>query len=88
MDGIPALELYVTRGCGSCRRAERVLRQCVRISELVRLRVLELGAPGIQAPAAVFGGPTVVFRGRVVALGTPDCAELAQRLELLVRAAE
>lgn len=88
MDRMPALELYVTRGCESCCRAERVLRQCVRISGLVRLRVLELGDPGIQPPAAVFGGPTVVFRGRVVALGTPDCTELAQRLELLVRNAE
>lgn len=85
MDRLPTLDLYVTHGCGACRRAERILRECGRISRLVKLNVLELGAPGIQAPAAVFGGPTVVFRGRVVALGTPDCTELAQRLELLVR---
>lgn len=87
MDRLPVLELYVTRGCGSCRRAERILRECLRISRLAKLTVLELGGPGVQAPAAVIGGPSVVFRGRVVALGTPDCAELAQRLELLVRAA-
>lgn len=87
MEQLPTLELYVTRGCGACRRAERILRDCARLSQLVKLNVLELGLPEVQPPAAVIGGPSVVFRGRVVALGTPDCAELAQRIELLVCAA-
>ena len=86
MDRLPMLELYVTAGCSACRRAERVLRGCARLSHLVELAVLDLGRPEVVAPAGVFGGPSVVFRGRVVALGTPDCAELAQRLELLTRA--
>ena len=87
MESRPTLELYVTTGCASCRRAERILRECGRISQMMKLSVLELGAPGIRPPSSVIGSPSVVFRGRVVALGTPDCAELAQRLELLVRAA-
>lgn len=86
VETLPTLELYVTRGCSSCRRAERALRECAGIARLVTLKVRELGAPGTEAPPSVFGGPTVVFRDRVVALGTPDCGELSQRLELLMRA--
>ena len=83
MNQRPTLDLYVTRGCPSCRRAERTLRECTRILELVELRVLELGAPGIAPPPSVIGGPTTVFRGVVLALGTPDCSELARQLESL-----
>lgn len=43
-----------------------------------------MGADDVTRPPGVIGGPTTVFEGAVVALGTPDCAELAARLEALV----
>ena len=84
MNQRPKLELYVVRGCTVCHRAERTLRQCERIRRLIDLSVLELGANGVSPPVCVVGGPTTVFRGTIVALGTPDCFELAERLEALL----
>lgn len=80
----PVLELYVTRGCSACRRAERTLRHCESIRQLADLVVIDMGADGVTRPLGVVGGPTTVFEGAVVALGTPDCAELADRLETLI----
>ena len=80
MNHRPILEMYVTRGCSSCRRAERAIRDCEQIRQLVDVAMVELGSPGVLAPPSVVAGPTLVFRGVVVALGTPDCGELAERL--------
>jgi hypothetical protein len=74
------------RGCSACRRTERTLRHCQQILKLMDVEILELGAEGVTPPSTVVGGPTTVFEGVVVALGTPDCAELAERLESLVAA--
>lgn len=76
----PTLKVYVTRGCASCRRAERTLRDCERVQRLVEIDVVELGSPGVVPPPFVIGGPAIVFRDVVVALGTPDCGDLAERL--------
>ncbi|MGE3073924.1 MAG: hypothetical protein AB7N24_11745 [Dehalococcoidia bacterium] len=84
MKSKPTLELYITRGCSACRRAERTLRHCDRIRRLADLTVIDMGADGAIRPPGVIGGPTTVFEGTVVALGTPDCAELADRLETLI----
>ncbi len=82
----PVLYLYVTRGCSACRRAEQTLRNCTAIQRLSELRIVELGEPGVVQPTAVVGGPTTMFQGKVVALGTPDCHELAGRLARIVAA--
>ncbi len=82
----PVLELYITRGCSACRRAECTLRHCERIRRLADLVVIDVGTDGVIPPPGVVGGPTTVFEGAVVALGTPDCTELAARLETLVGA--
>jgi len=84
MEDLPTLELDVSEGCTSCIRAERVVRACERLQSLVRLTVLRLGDPGLETPPQVFGGPTFVFRGVLVGLGTPDCAKLAHRIEEMV----
>ncbi|MGD9891463.1 MAG: hypothetical protein AB7U18_09250 [Dehalococcoidia bacterium] len=48
--------------------------------------MIDMGADDVTRPPGVVGGPTTVFEGAVVALGTPDCADLADRLETLVGA--
>lgn len=80
MDSLPPLDLYVTGHCKICLRAERALRACDVLEGIVKLVVHRLDEPGTLAPPSVVGGPTLVFRGRVVGLGTPDCSELAARI--------
>ena len=81
MKAKPPLTLYVTTGCSACRRAEEVLRECDEIRSLASLEVVLLGEDGEEPPPdQVIGAPTVVFQGKVVALGTPDCARLAAEL--------
>jgi glutaredoxin len=82
----PTLQLYVTTGCPACHRAERTLRLCQRILQSVQIEVLEVGAGGVLPPSGLVGCPTTVFAGMIVALGTPDCSELADRIESLVAA--
>ena len=77
---LPALDLYVTPGCETCRRAERVVRECEALGELVRLQVHTIGEGGAETPPGVVGVPALVFAGEVVNLGTPDCCELAERI--------
>lgn len=85
MERPPLIELFVTQGCASCARAERALRGCGRLDALVSIAVREIGAPGVEAPPGVIGGPTTVFRGIVVALGTPDCEKLAARVRAMLQ---
>ncbi len=82
----PVLKLYVTRGCATCGRAERTLRESERIRQLADLVVIDMGSGSVAQPRGVIGGPATVFEGAVLALGTPDCDELADRLETLVAA--
>lgn len=77
----PALTLYVTTDCRSCTRTEEVLRACDQIQSLVRLEIIDLGGEGVERPANVIGVPTLVFQGKVVGLGTPDCCKLAAELQ-------
>ncbi|MEO6042691.1 MAG: hypothetical protein ABIQ47_02055 [Tepidiformaceae bacterium] len=44
-----------------------------------------LGDPGETPPSSVVGGPTVVFQGTIVSLGTPDCSELTERIISITR---
>lgn len=53
---------------------------------MVELAVVDIAEEGAAPPPGVVGGPTAVFHGTIVALGTPDCSELADRLEALVGA--
>lgn len=80
----PVLELFVTKGCANCARAERVLKECPELAALVAVEVRLIGAPGVGIPARLVGGPTVVFEGAILSLGTPDCGTLAARIGDLV----
>lgn len=81
---LPSLELYVTGDCRTCRRAEQTLASCEELHDLVALRVIRLDRDPIDPPAGVTSVPTVMCRGVVLALGTPDCDELVATLRLLL----
>ncbi len=81
---LPLLHLYVTSGCTTCRRAERVVRDCDALRELVRLQVHNVGEGEAETPPGVVGVPALVYAGEVVSLGTPDCCELADRISSML----
>lgn len=85
MTDLPSLDVWVTDDCAICARTLKILSMCKRLSGLVGVRVRNLGDPGETPPSSVVGGPTVVFRGTIVSLGTPDCAELTERIISLTR---
>ena len=77
---LPTLDVWVTDHCVSCARTLKVLSACDGLRGLVGVHVHRLGSSGESPPAAVVGGPAIVFRGAVIALGTPDCSELTGRI--------
>lgn len=84
MTPLPSLELYVTDDCHTCRRAEQTLASCRELHDLVSLRVVHLDREGVDPPTGVTSVPTVMCQGIVLALGTPDCAQLVDTLRLLL----
>jgi hypothetical protein len=49
--------------------------------------VCNLDAPDVARPPQLVAVPTVYYEGVVMALGTPDCCELASRLATAMAAA-
>lgn len=74
-------------GCHACRRTVRVVSACESLNQLVDVVVRRLGDSDVTPPEAVIGGPTIVFRGTVVSLGTPDCKELTGKVSAMLAAA-
>lgn len=83
MEDLPELDVWVTRGCRACARTLRTLSDCEALRGLVAIRVRDLAEGGARPPGVV-GGPTITFGSEVVALGTPDCRELAERVTAIL----
>ncbi|WP_322797401.1 hypothetical protein [Tepidiforma sp.] len=79
MSELPELDVWVTAECSACARTLRTLEACESLQGLVAIRVRDLSQQG-QRPPGVVGGPTITLGGEVVALGTPDCSELTERV--------
>lgn len=80
----PVLRLFVSQGCRACERAELVIRGCARLQALVELDIIDLTGAPQRAHPGVIGAPTAVFGSEVVALGTPNCEALADRIERIL----
>lgn len=87
MTNLPALDVWVTDGCRPCGRTLKVIHGCSSLQDLVEIHVHKFGNAEVAPPKAVIGGPAVVFQGTVIALGTPDCAALVERILEITRAA-
>jgi alkyl hydroperoxide reductase subunit AhpF len=83
----PKLEVYVSDGCSICSRAVRALQDCEQIAAVADVAVCNLDAPDVARPPQLVAVPTVYYEGVVMALGTPDCCELASRLATAMAAA-
>lgn len=78
--GRGVLHVYVVPGCRACKRTLQVVESCEEIQELVDVSVASIESDADPVPKGVVGAPTIVFEGKVVSLGTPDCRQLAARL--------
>jgi len=67
------LDIYVAPDCFGCETA-RHLANTVRDLGLPNLevRLLDLSAPNVIRPPAVFAVPTYILDGRVISLGNPE----------------
>lgn len=83
MGNLPELDVWVTTGCRACARTLRTLADCEALRGLVAIRVRDLADGGVRPPGVV-GGPTITFGGEVLALGTPDCRQLAERVTAIL----
>lgn len=86
MPDLPSLDVWVTDDCRSCARTLKAIGGCRSLQKLVDVRICKFGTPGLEPPKAVIGGPAVVFLGSVIALGTPECSALVERILELTRA--
>ena len=86
--GRGVLYVYVVPGCRACKRTLRALESCDELHELVEVSIASLEDNEDSVPKGVVGAPTIVFNGKVVSLGTPDCRQLVARLRQQVNRKE
>jgi alkyl hydroperoxide reductase subunit AhpF len=86
--GRGVLYVYVVQGCRACERTLQALESCDELHELVEVSIASLENNDESVPKGVVGAPTLVFNGKVVSLGTPDCRQLVARLRQQVNRKE
>ena len=86
MDRAPArpdrrqLAIYVLLDCPGCDTARRLAAAAREAAPDLDVRLIDLGAPDVVRPPAVFAVPTYLLDGRVISLGNPEPAWLLARL--------
>lgn len=78
---VRVLEIFVTPDCFGCEMALQ-LAESVRSRALphIDIRLIDLSAPGVERPPAVFAVPTYLLDGRVLSLGNPEEDWLIEKL--------
>ncbi len=66
------LAIYVTEHCFNCEYAREVAAAIRQNFPHVRLRIVDIAAPGADVPEVVFATPTYLLNGRVWSLGNPS----------------
>lgn len=77
---LPAMDVWVTDGCRSCERTLAAVAGCERLLSLVSVVIRHLDSRDEHVPDEVVGGPAIVFMESVIALGTPTCSALLERV--------
>lgn len=78
----PALRIYVTAGCVSCRTALALAETVRRARPGHPVEVIDLAEhPEEPLPPGVVGTPTYLLGDTVVSLGNPEPAELLSWLD-------
>ena len=74
----PVLKIFVTEHCSGCVEALRIAAEVARDYPHLKVEVIDLNAPEVIVPEAVFATPTYMLNNRIVCLGNPSPAEVAR----------
>lgn len=74
----PVLKIFVTEHCSGCVEALRIAAEVAQNYPQLRVEVIDLNAPEVVIPETVFATPTYMLNNRIVSLGNPGPAEVAQ----------
>jgi predicted thioredoxin/glutaredoxin len=78
------LDIYVSSGCLSCRRAREIASSLQGTYPGVRVEVVEAeSAPAGSLPESVVALPAYILDGRLVSLGNPNPVTLREQLAAL-----
>jgi hypothetical protein len=74
----PVLKIFVSGQCAGCSEALRIAAEVVENHPQLGVEVIDLNAPDVSVPEVVFATPTYMLNNRIVSLGNPSPAEVAQ----------
>ena len=77
----PVLKIFVTEHCFGCVETLRIAAEIAQDYPHLRVEVIDLNAPEVIVPEAVFATPTYMLNNRIVSLGNPSPAEVARWAE-------
>lgn len=75
------LQVFVTAGCATCRRARELVDAVRRLRPRQPVEVIDLGDRIGRLPAGVVGTPTFRLGERIVSLGNPTLDVLLATLD-------
>ena len=74
----PVLKIFVTGHCPGCSEAQRIAAWVTQDYPHLGVEVIDLDAPEVSVPEAVFATPTYMLNNRIVSLGNPSPAEVVR----------
>lgn len=77
------LQVYVAAHCPGCDTARRRLARFQERYPTIPARLIDLDAPGAQAPPQIIGVPMYTWDGQVIFRGNPTERELIERVVVL-----
>jgi hypothetical protein len=72
------LKIFVTEHCPGCSEAQRIAARVARDFPHLDVEIIDLNAPEVSVPEVVFATPTYMLDNRIVSLGNPSPAQVAQ----------
>lgn len=74
----PVLKIFITEHCSGCSEAQRIAAWVTQDYSHLGVEVIDINAPEVSVPEVVFATPTYMLNNRIVSLGNPSPAEVAQ----------
>lgn len=78
------LEAYVSEDCYGCGEAREIAEQLSTRFPDLDVDIIELDAPGVERPDAVFAVPTFLLDGELLWLGNPTREDAVQQMAHLL----
>jgi hypothetical protein len=74
----PILKIFVTEPCSGCSEARRLAAWATQNYTNLVVELVDLNQPDAVVPEAVFATPTYMLNDRIISLGNPSQAEVAE----------